>query len=136
MLDAYASLMLPEFLAAHSFADQPAEMYPSDGIYITLRTQDGHLLELIAQDSQFQGICNALDCQKLLTDPRFSTAADRFAAMDILLAALEEKTIKMLTRDVLKALWAKAEVPIAPANTLRDFMEDPQVQHNGTVVQV
>ena len=132
MLDAFAAFILPEYLAAHTFADQPPGKYPSSGIYKTLRTRDGHLVGLISQDSQFKGICRALGRDDLLTDERFSTTVKRYAAMDELLAELERVTLTKPTGELLEMLWADAEVAIAPVNSLTAFLEDPQVLHNKT----
>lgn len=135
MLDAFAALMLPEFMAAHTFADQPVGRYPSTAIYKTLRTSDGNVVGLIAQDSQFKAICRALDCTHLIDDPRYAAAASRFAVMDEILAILETKTIKMTTRALLDLLWKDSDVAIGPVNSLGSFLDDPQVKHNGTVFE-
>jgi crotonobetainyl-CoA:carnitine CoA-transferase CaiB-like acyl-CoA transferase len=132
MLDAFAAFILPEYLAAHTFPEQPPGNYPPAGIYKTLRTQDGHLVGLIAQDSQFAGICRALGREELLSDERFTTTVKRYAAMDQLLAELEQVTLLKSTRELLEILWAQAEVAIAPVNSLSGFLNDPQVLHNRT----
>jgi crotonobetainyl-CoA:carnitine CoA-transferase CaiB-like acyl-CoA transferase len=133
MLDVFAAFIMPEFLAAHTFVAGPPQPLPPSSIYRTLRTADGHVVGLIAQDSQFVGICRALGRPELITDARFSTAAQRFRQMDELLAALEEATCRMSTQELLKMLWANGEIAIGPVNSLDDFLKDPQVLHNRTV---
>lgn len=135
MLDAFAAIMLPELLASRTFADQPAGRLPSKSIYRTMRTLDGHVVGLIVQDSQFQGICRALGCDELLQDERFATAPGRFVAMEEILTILETKTSTMTTRDLLDLLWKDSEIAIGPVNDLDAFLHDPQVKFNETVVE-
>jgi crotonobetainyl-CoA:carnitine CoA-transferase CaiB-like acyl-CoA transferase len=40
----------------------------------------------------------------------------------------------MTTADLLDRLWADADVAIAPVKDIEDFLDDPQVRHNGTVL--
>jgi crotonobetainyl-CoA:carnitine CoA-transferase CaiB-like acyl-CoA transferase len=133
MLDAFAAFIMPEFLAAYTFAGDPPSALPPAGIYRLLRTADGHLVGLIVQDAQFAGICRALGRMDLITDERFSSAAKRFAAMDVLLEILEAQTRDRRTADLLDVLWAESDVAIAPVNSIEDFLDNPQVRHNRTV---
>lgn len=133
MFDAFAAFILPEFLAGYTFAEDPPGILPSAAIYRSLRTADGHLVGLIVQDAQFAGICRALGRPELITDERFSTPPKRFAAMDVLLEALEAETRHRTTAELLALLWADAEVAIAPVNTIEKFLADAQALHNGTV---
>lgn len=134
MLDAYSAVLLPELLAAHSFVGDPPGALPPPAIYRPLATLDGHLLGLIVQPHQFAAICRALDLEHLVGDPRFATAPQRFAAMDQLLDALEEKTRLKTTAELLDILWADGNVAIAPVNSVERFLADPQVVHNRTVL--
>lgn len=133
MLDAYSSVMLPEFVGLHAFPGQSRAQGPSKAIYRSLRTQDGHVVGLIAQDYQFKAICRALDCNDLLENPRYATPAGRFSAMDEILDALERETSKMTTKQLLDLLWQDSNVAIGPVHSLESFLKDPQVEFNRTV---
>ncbi len=133
MLDAFAAMMLPEFIAAHAFEGSKPAPLPSPGIYRTLRTADGHLVGLIVQDSQFAAICRALGRPELIDDERYSSPAKRFPVMAELLGLLEEATLSKTTAELLDLLWQDADVAIAPVNGIGDFLVDPQVAHNRTV---
>lgn len=136
MLDAFAAHILPEFMAAHAFEGQKPAPLPSAGIYRTLRTADGHLVGLIVQDSQFAAICRALGRPELIDDERYATPAKRFPVMAELLAVLEESTLTKTTAELLEILWQDADVAIAPVNSIEDFLDDPQVAHNGLVFTI
>lgn len=133
MIDAFASIMLPDIMASRAFVGEPAAPLPAAGIYKPLRTADGHLLGLIAQQHQFVAICRALDRADLIDDARFATPAARFRAMDALLHELEKTTEKRTTAELIEVLWRDSEIAIAPVQTVDQFLSDPQVQHNGTV---
>jgi crotonobetainyl-CoA:carnitine CoA-transferase CaiB-like acyl-CoA transferase len=133
MLDAFASIMLPEILASRAFVGEAPAPLPSQGIYRPLKTADGHLLGLIAQPHQFAAFCTALGREELLDDPRFATVGARFSAMGALIDALEETTRTRTTADLIALLWRDANIAIAPVNTIDQFLVDPQVAHNDTV---
>ena len=136
MLDAFAAIMLPEIMGTVTFVDGPTAPLITGSIYRTLKTADGHLVGLIAQDSQFKAICRALGCDELVEEERFATAAQRFQLMDEIYDELEKRSSKKKTAELLEKLWADGEVAIAPVNSFEQFLNDPQVQHNGTVQKV
>jgi len=125
---------MPEFFWPHtrSPAILQAHCPPQEFIvYCVPRT-------VISSASSFKthnlpAICRALGRMDLITDERFSSAAKRFAAMDVLLEILEAQTRDRRTADLLDVLWAESDVAIAPVNSIEDFLDNPQVRHNRTV---
>ena len=131
MLDAWAAFILPERMNNHVFQSPDAPTTPSRDVFRVFETNDGHVIGLILQDSQFSGICLALGREDLSSDPRFTTPAARVFNIDALHAALRGTIAGMTTSDFL-ASARRHEVPFAPVNDVEGFLEDPQVRHNGT----
>ena len=80
----------------------------------------------------------ALDLPELVLDPRFETAPTGWQADDHRLAAIE--LIANKVREKTRGEWLKileaGDVPTAPVLTTQEYMDVPQVQHNGLVVGV
>ena len=77
-------------------------------------------------------LCAALDLSELAGDPRFASWLLRLDNREVLLPLLERRFA-----DKPRAHWldvlAAHDIPAAPVQTLRDFMEDPAVQHHEMV---
>lgn len=136
MIDAYASVILPENIAPDSFLEDKSPSAPAPDVYRPLETKDGHLIGLFAQDHQFEAVCKVLDCTELQNDPRFSSAPLRFSNMKALIDELTPKTLAYTNSELLELLHATRQVPIAPVNSLSEFYQDPQVLHNETIFTI
>jgi crotonobetainyl-CoA:carnitine CoA-transferase CaiB-like acyl-CoA transferase len=74
-------------------------------------------------------LCAALDMRELAADPRFASWLLRLDNRDALLPVLEKRFA-----DKPRAHWlatlAAHDIPAAPVQTLREFMDDPAVRHH------
>lgn len=132
MLDAYAAFMLPDVLAEKTFPGDSAAPFPN--IHRTWATSDGYVVIMAVEDHQFAGVCRALDREDLLDDPRCANLSTRLAHAAEIFALLEEELAKWSTEDFVRRS-RRFGAPVAPANTLDAFLSDPQVAHNGTIVE-
>jgi crotonobetainyl-CoA:carnitine CoA-transferase CaiB-like acyl-CoA transferase len=138
MLDAYAAFALPDVLGPESFhpvEEQPAGMLTANNIHRTWKTADGHVVMMIVEDPQFRAICQALDREDLLGDPRFDGLLARLGNGVALYALLEVELAKWTT-EVLVERARRFGAPLAPVNGVREFMADPQVRASRTVFEV
>ena len=133
MLDAYAQLMLTDLMTTQSFQPADAPPNPTIDLYRTWKTQDGHVVGIVIEDHQFSGLCRVLDCEQLTRDERFVDIGARFANLPALMALLEVEIEKWPTEPLIAAL-READVPFAPVYSVADFLADPQVAHNGIVL--
>ncbi len=80
----------------------------------------------------------ALDLPELVVDTRFDTAPTGWPEDEFRLAAIE--IIGRRLRERPRAEWLKVleagDVPMAPVLTTQEYMDAPQVHHNGLVVDV
>jgi len=136
MLDAYAAFMLPDVITGEAFADDPPTVGVSAAaIHRTWQTADGHVVMMIIEDRQFQGICHALGCDDLIEDPRCKNLITRIQNATELFAILAGELRKWPTAEIVER-GRRFGAPIAPANGVPEFLADPQVAHNRTVFEV
>jgi crotonobetainyl-CoA:carnitine CoA-transferase CaiB-like acyl-CoA transferase len=107
MIDAYAAFALPE-------------------------ATDGHVVGVIIQDSQFAGLCRALDRPDLARDARFETMGPRFQNYGELVPLLAEEIRRHPSKRLVERARAEG-APFAPVNDVEAFLADPHVRHRGSV---
>jgi crotonobetainyl-CoA:carnitine CoA-transferase CaiB-like acyl-CoA transferase len=136
MLDAFAAFMLPDVLTKEAFKaedDTPRPKLPE--AHRTWETADGHVVLLIIEDHQFAGLCRALRREDMLDDPRCKSLMTRILHGRALYKILEEELRKWPTADLLERA-RQFGAPVAPVHGVSDFLRDPQVQSNETVLEV
>ena len=137
MLDAYAAFMLPDCLGNEVFVPPEESDFPLSPaeLHRTWKTADGHVVMMIIEDSQFQGICRAVDREDLIADPRSANIITRITHAKELFAILADEIEKWPTAELVDRA-RRFGAPVAPANTVREFLADPQVVANRTVFEV
>jgi crotonobetainyl-CoA:carnitine CoA-transferase CaiB-like acyl-CoA transferase len=134
MLDSYAAFMLPDVLGAATFDPPPdGGSFDMTRVHRAWQTADGHIVMMIIEDHQFQGLCRALGREDLVADPRFASLMDRVANLDVVLAIAEEEFRKWPTAELVERA-RRFGAPLAPVNDVAAFMADPQVAASGAVV--
>jgi crotonobetainyl-CoA:carnitine CoA-transferase CaiB-like acyl-CoA transferase len=102
-----------------------------------LRCKDGSLVAVhMSSPTKFwMGVLAAFERPELASDPRFSDRVGRIDNYEHLSAELN-RTSGTQTRDHWIARLVANDVPHAPILTLPEVLEDPQVQHLGTFVDI
>jgi len=104
--------------------------------YNAYRCGDGRYVHLACYNDKFFGkLCAAMDRPDLRDDDRFATNEARVANREALDAVVAEFLAALPRADALDLLW-KHDVIVGPVNDYADLVEDPQVRHNGMVVEV
>ncbi|MEB2344714.1 MAG: CoA transferase [Deltaproteobacteria bacterium] len=135
MLDASLAFLWPDGMMAHTMVGDGVAPGPTlYEIYRLTETADGHLVYFTASDSEFHGLFRALGRPELCDDPRF-TLWERGKHAEVLGAILYEEFRKWPTREILARLVAE-DVPAGPVSTLEEVLDDPQVRHNGSIVEI
>jgi crotonobetainyl-CoA:carnitine CoA-transferase CaiB-like acyl-CoA transferase len=136
MLDASLAFLWTDNFWNHGFVGedgfQPRPLI-SD-FYRVLKTADGYITMLVIGDAEFRGLCEVLEMEQLLDDPRFATATNRFSHFDELLAEAEKRTVNIDTDEVVKRL-EEAGVPCGRVNSFDDVLADPRVVHAGSIIE-
>ncbi|MFO1079354.1 MAG: CoA transferase [Reyranellaceae bacterium] len=128
MLTAWAAFVLPEMMHGETYPDVESGPPPARDAFRVLETSDGHVVGIVLQDSQFEGLCRLLGRADLLGDPLFATPAARVANAALLHERVRDDARRLSTADFVAGARAHG-VPFAPVNDLAGFLADPQVRH-------
>ncbi|XP_075777843.1 succinyl-CoA:glutarate CoA-transferase isoform X2 [Pelodiscus sinensis] len=99
------------------------------------KTKDGYLVVGAGNDQQFVTVCKILNLLEVSKDPRYKTnklrVQNRKQLIEILSARFsEEMTTKWLE------LFEGSGVPYGPINSMQQVFSDPQVLHNGLIMEM
>jgi crotonobetainyl-CoA:carnitine CoA-transferase CaiB-like acyl-CoA transferase len=114
---------------------EPLQRSKSLGSYRTLRTQDGEVIGMVLQPSQFERFATALGRTDLLGDERFATMPSIGRNMDALYDAVEPKVAAMTTKAFLD-LMDENSVPFGKVNTAEEFLDSPEALHAEAYVDI
>ncbi len=135
MLDAGLFFLWPDGMMAHTFTGEGVTPGPTlYDLYELTRTRDGNLIYFAITDAEYHGLYRALGRAEWIEDPRFGTIEGRTEHRDALLASLAEAFATFATTDILARMEAE-ELPVAPVKSLEQVIDDPQVRHDGTLLE-
>ncbi len=100
----------------------------------TFEAQDGYINITAWPDEAFRRLCAALELGELWTDSRFTTPRRRATHRDALTAILNA-TLRLRTTADWMDILHRQHIPCGPIFNLRQVFTDPQVLHNGMVVE-
>ena len=135
MLDAVIAFIWPESMAAYTFAGpEKAITRPPNTRDLVFQTADGYITCGAVSDSEWEGLCRALERPEWLQDDRFKTPAGRVRYADARLELTAEVLRTRSSADWLARLDAQ-QVPCAPILTRDELLTDPQVAANRMIVE-
>ena len=109
-------------------APRMGSAHPSIVPYQAFRCRDGkYLIVAVGNDRHWKSLCNALNLENLINDPRFKTNPDRVKNRKILAPLLENIFIKKSRADWLKIL-EDAGVPTGPVYEIDEVFNDNYVR--------
>lgn len=108
---------------------------PSRPMYGPIEASDGYVMLATASERTFQDMATAAGRRDWLTDPRFEKYADRRMNWGLLIDELEQWSKKMTVKEVVAAL-EKHGVPCSPYLTVTEALQDPQVEHRGSLCTI
>jgi crotonobetainyl-CoA:carnitine CoA-transferase CaiB-like acyl-CoA transferase len=136
MLDVGLAFFWPDGMLRHSLVGEDVENYVVPGErYQLMPTRDGQIIIWAGTAEQMRGSLRAVGREDLAESP-----AQRGPAMiqddntAIRAEAVARGLASMTTDDAYRAMVDR-EVPAAPVLALKDVLVDPQITHNGTVIE-
>jgi crotonobetainyl-CoA:carnitine CoA-transferase CaiB-like acyl-CoA transferase len=133
MLDAMLSLFWPEGMAGLTYADQEFDVRRYQGAMdLIYETQDRFITAGAISDSEWEGMCRALNREDLIDHPNFKTAQGRFTHNSERKEITAEE-IKKWSSDESLARFDQAGVPCAPIIDRSELLDHEQVLANGSV---
>ena len=103
--------------------------------YQALATLDGYINLGVANQSNWIRFCEAAGLENLMSDPKFSSNAERIQHYQELALILEKTTNTKTTEWWLQVLEA-ANVPAGPINDLEQVYKDPHVLARGMLQEI
>lgn len=95
------------------------------------RTLDGYLCIFLYTDKHWQSFFTAIGQIKIFqSDPKFSSQANRLAAIDDVYGYLADILVTRSTADWMD-LFEDADIPVAPMNSIDDVLDDEHLQAIG-----
>lgn len=104
-------------------AESPYNVYPCT---------DGWIAIICVGEKQWQKLCDVMERQDLLTDPRFASLRDRVSVMDTVDEIVGGWTGARSKEEAFGKLMAGG-VPCAPVRTLSEVMEDENMHDRGSL---
>jgi crotonobetainyl-CoA:carnitine CoA-transferase CaiB-like acyl-CoA transferase len=133
MFENMASFVMSEHLGAATF-DPPegptGDLRLLSPDYRPLPTSDGHITVRPNNNKQAFAFFDAIGRPELKTDPRFTTALKRTENAPDYFTVQVEALVTRSTAEWLE-IFAKADVPAGPYNTIDDLLDDPHLQEVG-----
>ena len=137
MLDSCLYFFWPDGMMDMTLLDEDASPgFLLSTVYNLTDASDGQFVYFVASDPQRHALYDALDKPEWKEDPRFCdmqamTNPENFQALGELLAQeFSQRTVA----DILERL-RRHDVPCGPILSAEEVLVDPQVVHNGTIVQ-
>ncbi|MGO9266217.1 MAG: CaiB/BaiF CoA transferase family protein [Candidatus Binataceae bacterium] len=135
MLDAVVAFMWPESMASHTFVDtNHVVTRPLNTRDLVFETTDGYITCGAISDSEWAGLCRALEHPEWLDDERFKTPAGRVKYADARLELAADVLKHRTSAEWLARLDAE-QVPCAPILSREQLLTDPQIAANGLIVE-
>ncbi len=136
MLDAGLAFFWPDGMLRHSLVGDDVESYIVPGErYQLMSTKDGQLVLWMGTAEQMRAGLRAVGRDDLADDPRQRGKAMIEEANQLVRAeAMQEGMAKLTTEEAYQRL-IELEVPAAPVLTHSQVLEDPQIVHNGSILE-
>ncbi len=136
MLDAMLAFQWPDAMYNHVFIDEPPPPFPELGAtQKPWKTADGFVATMAPQQGEFAAQCRGLGRPDIADDPRFATQRGRNRHAMELRALLEPLMAQRNTEQIVND-FRKLGAPVGRVNERGAVLDDPQVQHNGQLVEI
>jgi crotonobetainyl-CoA:carnitine CoA-transferase CaiB-like acyl-CoA transferase len=129
---AFLSNQASNYLISGVQAERVGNAHPNIAPYQSVRTNDGHMIVAVGNDTQFARFCEALGRAELAMDERFHRNPSRLVHRHALAQMIEEVTTTRPTAHWLAVLH-RAGVPASLINDIPQALADPQVTHRRLV---
>ncbi|XP_031439651.1 succinate--hydroxymethylglutarate CoA-transferase isoform X2 [Clupea harengus] len=103
--------------------------------YQGFKTSDGFLVVAAGNDQQFVKVCKVLSLDNLADDPKYKTNTLRVQHREELLQALSKRFSEDTTDEWIRRFDGTG-VPVGPINNIQQVFSDPQVSHNGLILEM
>ena len=133
MLESMLAFFWPEGMGGLTFAEREFDVTKGQGTMdLIYETQDGYITAGAISDSEWMGMCRALDREDLIDDERFATPRARARNGEERKRITAAEIAKWPRDEILDRLDAN-DVPSAPLLTRMELMDHEQFQVNESI---
>ncbi len=133
MLETMLAFFWPEGMGGLTYADNEYDVTRGQGTMdLVFEARDGYLTAGAISDSEWIGMCRALEREDLINDERFATARARGRNAEERKQITAGEIAKWPREEILARLDAN-DVPSAPLLTRMELMDHEQILVNGSV---
>ena len=138
MLDSLVAVLenaIVRYFATDEIPQPLGSRHPAITPFEAFESADGHIIIAIGNDTLWAKFCEHIDQKNLISDPRFSSNADRTANHSALSPILSD-IMRQRTTDAWIHALEKIGVPCGPINTIDKVVNHPQIQAREMITQV
>lgn len=138
MLDSLVAVLENAIVRYFVTGDNPQPLgsrHPAITPFESFKSADGHIIIAIGNDVLWSKFCESVDRKDLITDPRFSTNAQRTDNHGELQPILLEIMCQRTTDKWIEAL-ENIGVPCGPINTIDKVVNHPQIEAREMIAKV
>jgi CoA:oxalate CoA-transferase len=138
MLDSLVAVLenaIVRYFATDEIPQPLGSRHPAITPFEAFESADGHIIIAIGNDTLWTKFCEHVGQKNLISDPRFSTNAERTANHSELFPILSEIMRQRTTDEWIDAL-ENIGVPCGPINTIDKVVNHPQVQARDMIAHV
>lgn len=117
------------------FTEKSGNHYVWYAPYGEFAAKDGNVVVAVTKEEEWAALCQTLQLDALVNDPRFASNELRVQNRDALIAELEKATMQRDRYDLEKQLLAVG-VPTAAVQSLREFDENPQTKKLNVITKI
>ena len=133
MLDTMMAFFWPEGMASLTYAERETDPSATTGsMDLIYETQDGFITAGAVSDSEWAGMCRALQREDLISDERFNTGVKRFQHGEERKRITGEEIARWRSTDILARLDGE-DVPSAPLLKRTELMDHEQIVVNQAI---
>ena len=135
MLETMVGFLWPEGMSGLVYAEREFDPAKATGAMdLIYETKDGYITAGAITDSEWQGMCKALNREDLIEDERFATSLDRVRNSDLRKQMTADEIVNWNSAELLARL-DRESVPSAPLLKRTELMEHEQIIVNETVLR-
>jgi crotonobetainyl-CoA:carnitine CoA-transferase CaiB-like acyl-CoA transferase len=136
MLDAGLAFFWPDGMLRHSLVGDDVQNYVIPGErYQLMSTRDGQLVLWMGTADQMRAGLRAVGRDDIADDPRQRGKSMLEEANELARAEAMREGLAGLTNEQAYRRLIEFEIPAAPVLTHAEVLEDPQIVHNGSIVE-
>ena len=133
MLETMLAFFWPEGMSGLTYAEREYDVTKWQGTMdLIFEAKDGYLTAGAVSNSEWVGMCKAIDREDLIDDERFATARARGANADMR-KQIVAQVIAEWSRDEILARLDANDVPCAPLLTRMELMGHEQIEANHSI---